>query len=160
MTKVIFLTLTLLISVSSYANCLPLIEDKITYKEERLLFTKKKQKKVAIITGASVGGDFGVMTGGAAVAAENLDYDNKLLKKLYRKVCRRVDELYMEEMIDKIRIANQESTFCPNDGAKIYSFNKIKRHLRGEDYSQDLEADKIAITIEGEVEEIEFDVEI
>lgn len=215
MRKLIAIFIFTTLSINSYANCLPIIEEKIIVKEERLLFTKIKQKKVAVITGASVGGanavfwgvmfkliadgatipasilvggGFGVVTGATAVAAvgipmlaynqiikaqirrlkrshgvieaaESLDYEDENLKKLYRKVRRRVDNITIEDMVEKMRTANAELIFCPNDGKKILSFNKIKNYLRGESYDEiEASSEKIAIEIEGEIEELEFDM--
>jgi hypothetical protein len=109
-----------------------------------------------------VGAGYGVVTGGAAVAvvgvpmiaynqiikaqirrmkktqtllsaAYDRDVESRLLKKMYSKVKRKLPDLTMDELIDKINYASEQMTFCPNEGRKIYSFNKIKRYLRKND---------------------------
>jgi hypothetical protein len=62
-------------------------------------------------------------------ASETLDYQNKLIQKLFRKVRRSRSSLTVEAMVDQINDANSKAIFCESD-KKISNLRMIKNYLK------------------------------
>lgn len=66
------------------------------------------------------------------LAAQESNTEDRILKKMYRKVRRKLPGLTMEELMDEINLASDSRDICPEEG-KVYTFSKIKRFLKRQD---------------------------